>query len=71
MGLTAGLGDTGGRVAAFLPGAAGDALAEGSIYSLMSPGSLLTWWQGALVLLGYAAVLTVVGRLTTFRRDLG
>lgn len=71
MGLTAGLGDTGGRVASFLPGAAGDALAEGSIYSLMAPGSLLPWWQGALVLLGYAAVLTVVGRLTTFRRDLG
>jgi len=68
-GLTAGLGDTGARIASFLPGAAGDALAEGSIYSLMAPGGLLPWWQGALVLLAYAAVLTAVGRWTTFARD--
>lgn len=71
LGLAAGLGETGTRIASFLPGAAGDALAEGSIYSLMSPGALLPWWQGALVLLAYAVVLTVVGRMTTFRRDLG
>ncbi|QIK84022.1 ABC transporter permease [Sanguibacter sp. HDW7] len=69
-GLTAGLGAAGTRIAQFLPGAAGDALAEGSIYSLMAPGTLAPWWQGALVLLGYAVILTVVGRLTTFRRDI-
>lgn len=70
IGLAAGLGSTGERIASFLPGAAGDALAEGSIYALMSPNAPLVWWQGALVLLGYAVVLTIVGRLTTFRRDL-
>lgn len=67
--LTTGLGATGERIAAFLPGAAGDALAEGSFYQLMGTSELAPWWQGALVLLAYALVLTAVGRLTTFRRD--
>ena len=32
-------------------------------------GDLLTWWVGALVLLGYALVMTVIGWIVTTRRD--
>ena len=56
-------------IAAYLPGAAGDAIAGGSFYSLFSSGGLLEWWQGLLVLLGYAAVLSAIGRFTRLRRD--
>ncbi len=53
----------------FLPGAAGDAAAGGSLSAAAGTSSLLSWWQGLLVLVGYAAVLTALGRWTTFRRD--
>lgn len=55
----------------FLPGAAGDALVGSSIFSAMSgaESSLLEWWQGGLVLLGFAALAALVGALTTWRRD--
>ena len=56
-------------VAAFLPGAAADAVVGASLFGEISGGDLLPGWAGALVLLGYAAVLTVVGRYTTFARD--
>ncbi|WP_024287706.1 ABC transporter permease [Cellulomonas sp. KRMCY2] len=58
-------------IARYLPGAAGDAIAGGSIYSMMSAGGvqLLEWWQGLLVLLAYAAVLSAIGRFTRLRRD--
>lgn len=55
----------------FLPGAAGEAVAGSSLYSSSGLAELLQPWQGALVLFGYALVLLVVGRLTTFRRDIG
>lgn len=62
--------DWGGGIAKFLPGAAGEAISGGSFYSVSGLGDLLAWWQGLLVLLGYALVLAVVGRLTTLRRDI-
>ncbi|WP_448629901.1 ABC transporter permease [Cellulomonas soli] len=59
----------GGSIAAYLPGAAGEAISGGSFYSEAGMSDLLPWWQGLLVLLGYAVVLAAVGRFTTFRRD--
>jgi ABC-type transport system involved in multi-copper enzyme maturation permease subunit len=55
----------------FLPGAAGEAIAGSSLYVSSGLAQLLEVWQGALVLLGYAVLLVVIGRLTTFRRDIG
>lgn len=55
----------------FLPGAAAEALAGSSFYSTAGLAGILGRWQGGLVLLGYAVVLAVVGRLTTLRRDVG
>lgn len=57
----------------FLPGAASDALVGASVYTMAMPGGSgvdpLTWWQGGLVLLGYAVLATVAGYLTSWRRD--
>jgi ABC-type transport system involved in multi-copper enzyme maturation permease subunit len=54
----------------FLPGSAGEAITGGSLYATGGLAELLShWWAGLLVLLGYAAVLVVIGRLTTLRRD--
>lgn len=58
-------------VSKFLPGAAGEAIAGSSLYTSTGLADLLTAWQGAVVLLAYAVVLVAVGRLTTFRRDIG
>ncbi|WP_456789779.1 ABC transporter permease [Cellulomonas sp. P5_C5] len=60
----------GGDIAAYLPGAAGEAIAGGSFFSESGVGSLLEWWQGALVLLAYGLGLAAIGRVTTFRRDI-
>lgn len=57
-------------IAMFLPGAAGEAIVGASFYSASGMSDLLPWWGGLLVLLGYAAVTALMGRLTTFRRDL-
>lgn len=54
-----------------LPGAAGEAVAGSSLYSSSGLADLLTVWQGALVLVGYALLLVLIGRFTTFRRDIG
>ncbi|RYV50159.1 ABC transporter permease [Pengzhenrongella frigida] len=55
----------------YLPGAAGEAITGSSFYadSGMAAG-LLTSWQGFAVLLGYAVLFAVVGRVTTLRRDI-
>ncbi|WP_243694807.1 ABC transporter permease [Labedella populi] len=64
------LADWIGDIVRFLPGAASDALVGASVFSAMAPGQeSLDWWVGALVLAGIAAVLTVIGALTTWRRD--
>ena len=53
----------------FLPGAAGEAIVGSSLYTSSGLAQLLQPWQGVLVLLTYALVFVIVGRLTTFRRD--
>lgn len=62
------------EVTRYLPGAASDALVGASIFSGAAAGGMtaetpLEWWIGALLLLGYAVVLLVLGYLTTWRRD--
>lgn len=71
--LLAGFVDWGMTVAQFLPAAAGDALIGASFFSAFGgtgDTALLSWWQGALVLVAYAVGLAVIGRLTTFRKDI-
>lgn len=59
-----------GDVARFLPGASGDALVGASFYSAFGGGSdALEWWQGGLVLAGYAVLFLVIGAATFWRRD--
>ncbi len=58
-------------VSKFLPGAAGEAIAGSSLYVSSGLADLLNAWQGTLTLLGYAVILVVIGRVTTFRRDIG
>lgn len=55
----------------FLPGAAAEALAGASLYSTSGMLDLLSRWQGALVLLGYAILFALIARFTTLRRDIG
>lgn len=59
-----------GEVAKFLPGAAGDALVGSSFFQVIQAGGAgLEWWQGGLVLLGYAVLFTAIGWATFWRRD--
>ncbi|MBX3195288.1 MAG: ABC transporter permease [Microbacteriaceae bacterium] len=59
-----------GGVAKFLPGAAGDALVGASFYTALGPSAqTLEWWQGGLVLAGYAVAFLVAGAATFWRRD--
>lgn len=53
------------KVGRWLPGGAAEAITQGA--SLR--GHLLSPWAGALVFLGYTAVLAVAATLTTLRRD--
>lgn len=55
----------------YLPGAAAEALSGSSFYSSAGMAGLLDRWQGGLLLLAYAVVLAVLGRLTALRRDVG
>ncbi|MFV0285515.1 MAG: ABC transporter permease [Demequina sp.] len=57
-------------MAAYLPGAAGDAMVGASFYSSTGSAGLLSPWAGFGVLLAYGAIAAVVGWLVTFRRDL-
>ena len=58
-------------IARFLPGAASDALVGASFFTIngSTQADALDWWAGGLVLLGYAVVLTVLGYLVSWRRD--
>jgi hypothetical protein len=60
-------------IARFLPGAAADGVMGASFFAAVGSGEgdLLPRWAALLVMLGYAAVLALVGRLTTLRRDVG
>jgi ABC-2 type transport system permease protein len=55
----------------YLPGMAATALEDAGRTTLSgSPPLLLPWWGGALMLLIYGTVLSVVGTLTTLRSDI-
>ncbi|WP_061961742.1 ABC transporter permease [Demequina flava] len=58
-------------VAAYLPGAAGDAMVGASFYSAMEAGNLLAPWAGFAVLLAYGLIAGVIGWLRMTRRDVG
>jgi len=65
-----GLSDVTAAIAKFLPGASSDALVGKSFFTISNPASsTLDWWQGGLVLLGYALIFTVVGYFATWRKD--
>ncbi|MEO6827067.1 MAG: ABC transporter permease [Microbacteriaceae bacterium] len=54
----------------FLPGAASDGLVGSSFFTISSPASgVLDWWQGGLVLAGYAVAFTLAGYFTSWRKD--
>jgi len=66
------------EVGKFLPGAASDALVGAGLFGslgALDPSAAgmhsvaLSWWAGGLVLAGLAAVLLVLSRVTTWRRD--
>lgn len=61
------------EVGKFLPGAASDALVGSSIFTSLGMGTSevqsLEWWQGGLVLLALAVLVSVAGYLSAWRRD--
>ena len=59
------------KIGNFLPGAASDALVGATVFSFASPIAVapLDWWQGGLVLLGYALVATVIGFAVSWKKD--
>ncbi|MGD8193577.1 ABC transporter permease [Herbiconiux sp. P18] len=68
--LAAGITDWSAQIGQFLPGSASDALVGSSIYTAMSgSGVALEWWQGGLVLAAIAVVATLLGFVTSWRRD--
>jgi ABC-2 type transport system permease protein len=62
-----------GEVGKFLPGAAGDALVGASFFTMFAGAgggaAPLEWWQGGLVLAGYAVLMGAIGAATMWRRD--
>jgi ABC-2 type transport system permease protein len=70
--IAAGLVEVLAEIAQFLPGAASDALVGASFFSVAGgpmAAPTLEWWQGGLVLAGYAGLFTVLGYATSWRRD--
>jgi ABC-2 type transport system permease protein len=58
-----------GGIAKFLASSASAAMASPSTTGQGGPTELLAWWGGALVMLGYAAVLGGAGAVATLQRD--
>ncbi|MWB98572.1 ABC transporter permease [Agromyces seonyuensis] len=71
--FVAALNDITAQIAQYLPGAASDALVGASFYAVSGSGMptpvSLEWWQGGLVLAGYAVLFTLIGYATSWRRD--
>jgi hypothetical protein len=68
--LATSFSDVTAAIGKFLPGASSDALVGASFFSVDAPAAqTLDWWGGGLVLIGYAALFTVLGYLVTWRRD--
>ena len=68
LGLLIGSQSWGKSIAPYFPSNATTAALDlGSASGL--PGQVLSWWAGALVLLGYAAIMTAIGTALTLRRD--
>lgn len=72
--LAASVSEVTSQIGRFLPGAASDALVGASFYGMASIGGTSTaasleWWQGGLVLFGLGVLLTAIGSLTVWRRD--
>ena len=61
-------------VGRFLPGSASDALVGSSFFTSFGMGgggaAPLDWWQGGLVLLAIALLVSIIGYLTAWRRDI-
>lgn len=68
--LAGGFNETIANIVKFLPGSASDALVGASFYQLMTPGQLLPWWGGGLVLLAFVAIASTVAWATNWRRDI-
>lgn len=64
LGLTLAEAD---EIAQFLPSAASNAIIGSTSFG---DAAQLEWWQGALVMVGYAAVFALAGLVTSIRRDI-
>ena len=58
------------HIAQFLPSMATNSMVSGVTQTGAQAPNTLEWWAGALVLVAYAAVLTVVGIVRTNRQDI-
>ncbi|MBA8815073.1 ABC-type transport system involved in multi-copper enzyme maturation permease subunit [Microbacterium halimionae] len=69
--LAAGFVDGLDSVTRFLPGAASDSLVGASVFSFSTTASAdaLSWWQGGVTLLVYAALFVLAGHIFSWRRD--
>jgi ABC-2 type transport system permease protein len=69
--IVLGLFDWSEGISKYLPGAAGEAITGASLYAGSGiAAGLLSSWLGLVVLLGYAVVFALIGRLTTLRHDI-
>ena len=69
--IVMGLFDWSEGISKYLPGAAGEAITGSSFYADSGiAAGLLSSWLGFAVLLGYAIVFALIGRLTTLRHDI-
>ncbi|MGF3053112.1 ABC transporter permease [Microbacterium sp. YY-03] len=56
--------------ARYLPSAASDTLVGSNFYVMLgASGEAQEWWVGAVILAVYAVALTIIGAVTTWRRD--